>query len=336
MRAGGPPLGRLPLHPRPLPHEALSSWVDRLARAYGLNGAAFLRRASIAEAPPDAAGLDEAPDPHLVEALSGRTGVPVERVCAMTLARYAPALIDSLAPAPGLFAAYAGRFGWYVPPARRRAEPWPGAGGTWVPWRSGDLLGRLARCCPACLAGDPVPYVRLHWRLSWMASCPLHGAALVPTPAAPALSRLYRERDDPPPAPDLVDLDRITLGAVTTGRATLPGGGAIPAGAWVRALRALLDEVARPARLLERWARDELAAAWARTGHRFEARQGLGRAPFEVLPPERRAVLLAVAGALVRDLAVHRSACGPGTALLHCVTQWASGGVCRAAHAAEG
>ena len=240
---------------------------------------------------------------------------------AMTLARYAPALIDSFAPAPEPFAAYAGRFGWCVPPARRRTEPPPGADRAWVPWRSGDLLDRLARCCPACLAGDPAPYVRLHWRLSWMASCPLHGAALVPTPASPALSRFYGNRDDLPPAPDLVDLDRITLGVVTTGRAVLPGGSAVPAGAWVRALRALLDEVARPARMLGRWARDELAAAWARAGHQFASRQGLGRVPFEALPPERRGVLLAVAGAVVQDLAAHRSACGPSSALLHCVRQ---------------
>ena len=165
MRAGGPPPGRLPLHPRPLPHEALSYWVDRLARAYGMDGAALLRRAGLAGAPLDAAALNETPDPLLVEALSGRTGVPVERVRAMTLARYALALIDSFAPAPEPFAAYAGRFGWYVPPARRRTEPPPGADRAWVPWRSGDLLDRLARCCPACLAGDPAPYVRLHWRL---------------------------------------------------------------------------------------------------------------------------------------------------------------------------
>ena len=67
--------------------------------------------------------------------------------------------------------------------------------------------------------------------------------------------------------------------------------------------------------------RDELAAAWARAGHQFASRQGLGRVPFEALPPERRGVLLAVAGAVVQDLAAHRSACGPSSALLHCVRQ---------------
>lgn len=163
-----------------------------------------------------------------------------------------------------------------------------------------------------------------------MASCPLHGAALVPTPTSPALSCFYGDRDDPLPAPDLVDLDRIMLGAVTTGHAVLPGAGAVPTGAWVRALRAPLDEVERPARMPEWWARDEPAAAWARAGHRFEARQGLGRVPFEALLPERRALLLAVAGAAVRDLAGHRSAYAPSTALLHRVTQRASNGVCGA------
>jgi hypothetical protein len=45
MRPVGRLQRRLPLHPRPLPHEALSSWVDRLAAAYGLGRRGFLRAA---------------------------------------------------------------------------------------------------------------------------------------------------------------------------------------------------------------------------------------------------------------------------------------------------
>ena len=46
---------RLPLHPRPLPYEALSSWVDRLAAAYDLERYEFLRAMFGVDPSPDTA-----------------------------------------------------------------------------------------------------------------------------------------------------------------------------------------------------------------------------------------------------------------------------------------
>ncbi len=98
---------RLPLHPPPLPHEALSSWVDRLAAAYDLDRHEFLRAVSGADPPPDTAELDGGRRPDLVAVFADRTGLPPGRVRAMTLAGYTPALIDTAAPSAGLFEAYA-------------------------------------------------------------------------------------------------------------------------------------------------------------------------------------------------------------------------------------
>src|SRR3954452_10698472 len=96
MRPVGRLQGRLPLHPRPLPHEALSSWVDRLAAAYGLGRHGFLRAAFGADPAPDDAALDTGDGPPgLMTALVDRTGVPPGRVRAMTLAGYAPGLLDT-------------------------------------------------------------------------------------------------------------------------------------------------------------------------------------------------------------------------------------------------
>ena len=333
---------RLPLHPRPLPHEAASSWIDRLAAAYRLERYELLRSAFGADPPPNSAELDSGRLPGLIAALAGRTGLPLERVRAMTLAGYAPALIGAAEPSPGLFESYAGRFGWFVPPPRRvppvaasptdRLRRWtrPESAEPWAPWRSDDLLEAMPRCCPRCLAADVVPYVRLHWRLAWMASCPLHGEMLVPLLALPSLRRFFQEREPNRAAPDLLALDRITLGAVTVGTAVLPRGGAVPGGAWLRALRALIDELVRPVSVIGQWARDELAAAWLRAGSRLDARQGWARIPYEGLPPERRALLLQVAGAAVLRLAVRPAPHAAGTALRACVTQWSREQVCGA------
>ena len=87
---------------------------------------------------------------------------------------------------------------------------------------------------------------------------------------------------------------------MTVGKAVLPvSGDVVPGGAWLRALRTLLDELVRPVTAIGRWARDEVAAAWARAGSSLDARQGLTRRPYEQLLPDQRVSLLRVAAAAV-------------------------------------
>ena len=216
-------------------------------------------------------------------------------------------------------------------PSRRsasRLEPQ----GSWLPWRAADLLSPMPRCCPRCLVTDAVPYVRLHWRLAWMASCPRHGEMLVPlvmplTP--PLLVHALRDREPERAAPDLLASDRITLGAVTTGTALLPrGGGPVTGGAWLRALRTLVDELARPMNWFGNEGRSELARAGLRTGRLFNARHGFQGDTFEDLLAEQRSALLQVAGAVVRRQAVRPARHGPGTMLRAYVTQWNSDQLC--------
>jgi hypothetical protein len=320
---------RLPLHPRPLPYEALSSWVDRLAAAYELERYEFLRAMLGADPPPDTAELDGGRRPDLIAIFADRTGLPPERVRAMTLAGYTPELIDTAVPSAGLFEAYACRFGWFMPTARRTA-PRPESSEPWVPWRADDLLDVLPRCCRRCLVEDAIPYVRLHWRLAWMASCPRHGEMLVPLFLWPSLRYLFHEREPYLADPDLLALDRVTLDAVTIGKGVLPESGeTVPGGAWLRALRTLIDELVRPVAAIGRWARDEVAAAWLRAGSSLDARQGWTRRPYEHLLPEQRLLLLRVAAAAVQNLAVRPARQEGATALRTCITQWSSDEVCR-------
>jgi len=329
----GRPRGRLPLHPRPLPHEALSSWVDRLAACYRLKRREFLRLALGADPAPSDGELDATGGPPgLSDALAERTGVPPGRIRGMTLAGYVPDLITPSKRQPGLFNAYACQFGWFMSRRHRRALR-PEPPGPWLPWRAADLMSPTPRCCPCCLVADVVPYVRLHWRLAWMASCPWHGEMLVPLmmPLTPALLvHLLEDREPERAAPDLLALDRITLGAATMGTALLPrDGGPVTGGAWLLALRTLIDELVRPLAWFGNEGRGELARAWLRTGRMVNARYGFQGDTFEDLPPERRGVLLQVAGAAVRRQAVRPARRGPGTMLRAYVTQWKSDQFCK-------
>jgi hypothetical protein len=320
---------RLPLHPRPLPYEALSSWVDRLAAAYDLQRYEFLRAMFGADPSPDTADLDGGRRPDLIATFADRTGFLPERVRAMTLAGYTPELIDTIVPSADLFEAYVGRFGWFMPVARRTA-PRPESSEPWIPWRADDLLDASPRCCRRCLIEDTIPYVRLHWRLAWMACCPQHGEMLVPSFFWPSLRHLFHAREADPADPDLLALDRITLGAVTIGKGVLPESGAtVSGGAWLRALRTLIDELVRPLTAIGRWARDEVTAAWRRAGSSLDARQSLMRRPYEQLRPEQRVLLLRVAAAAVQNVAVRRARPDGAAPLRICVTQWDGGGVCR-------
>lgn len=331
MTRAGAGSGRLPLHPRPLPHEALSSWLDRLAAAYGLKRDRFIRSALGADPAPCVAELDAGGSlPSLSAALAERTGVPPGRIRVMTFAGYVPELIAQAQLGSGMFGAYIGPFRWFVAQGRTNG-PYPEPAGPWTPWRADDLLSDMPRCCPRCLVADAIPYVRLHWRLAWMASCPLHGETLVPLPSPFWMVQCMRERSPDRAAPDLLALDRITLGAATTGTAILPRGGSqVPGGAWLRALRALRDELAQPFVWPAHPWRDELTRAWLRTG-RMPVMRHCGReATFERLPPERRSALLQVAGAAVRHQAVHPARGGEGTRLRASVTQWSADGFCGA------
>ena len=101
------------------------------------------------------------------------------------------------------------------------------------------------------------------------------------------LVHFLRDREPDRAAPDLLAPDRITLGAVTTGTALLPRGGSpVTGGAWLRALRTLIDELARPMIWFGNEGRSELARAWLRTGRLFNAHHEFQDDIFEDLSTE--------------------------------------------------
>ncbi|MBP2233295.1 hypothetical protein J2847_006632 [Azospirillum agricola] len=85
--------GRWPVHPVPLPGEALSSWLDRLALSYGYQAKDILRfDLGVTAVADDELDLD--PPAAVLVRLSERTGVSVDRIRAMTIQGWSPLLID--------------------------------------------------------------------------------------------------------------------------------------------------------------------------------------------------------------------------------------------------
>lgn len=296
---------RLPLHPRPLPEEALSSWLTRLAGAYRLTPETFIETGLGLPAPAGHLGaLDADPSPGLIECLSERTGVCLDRIRATTLLGYGELLLGA---APSSRSASGERFKDYVlqfpslTPPSPRASALLGSGPEWRAWVCADLLGFSPRACRRCLAGGPVPYVRIAWRAGWMVSCPLHDEMLDPVILLPDPVRVHGF--EPPRAvpPQILALDRKTHEAVTTGSVVAPCGERVHAGVWLRALRGLLDELVRPSNQLRVGAYPAVRRLWRLLDREFH--EGLGRLqPFEDLTAERRELAMTVTALAVEHL----------------------------------
>jgi hypothetical protein len=289
--------GRWPVHPLPLAGEALSSWLDRLALVYGYTAEDILRF-DLGVGAMTSEDLDLDPPAVVMAGLSERTGVPVDRVRAMTVPGWIPLMIDGPAAAD-TFATYVCGHEVLFPAALR---PVPDLPGSWRPWL--DRKRFAARFgCPCCAQEDAVPYWRLAWRLPWMSSCPRHGVRLQPVCIWPG--QPFRSPEDHALAvapPEIVALDRLTWQAVENGVADLPHR-QVHGGVWLRLLRALLDELSVAAKILGSYRR-MVDPIWQVQGLGF--RQGFSSRwqPFEEMTAERQASLLhlaAIAVGMLRD-----------------------------------
>lgn len=283
---------RFPLRPPPLPEEALSSWMARLAAALGVqNDDIVVAGLDMPVLTDDQ--LDVQPPRTLLTRLAARTTVSVEALRAMTVEGYVPLLIDQLTPAPDLMQTYTSQYWFFVRPEHRALRGSPEL----VPWQGSGPPRRWT--CPGCLRDDARLYRRLHWCVAWMGSCPVHGILLDERPgllgaqdSAQTPTRVAHS--------DLLFLDGLTLQAITDGTVVLPNGRRLHGGSWVRMVRAVLEELGLTMQEAHQ-ARNTLRVFW--TTHGLGYRQGLGRPrPFELYSPERQRLLLTVAGTALRML----------------------------------
>lgn len=288
---------RWPLHPRPGALEALSSWLDRLARIYDLSVHDLLTHNLDLVGVTVPAMLDSDPPAALLAALAERTGLQPARLQAMTLAGQVPWLVDALhtplVDAQEEFNTYVRANSVLLAPGEagvhqvHRFATWQGV------WLSGPSL---ARACPVC-ATDPDRGRSWVWQLPLVISCGEHGCRLGDAMEIHT-ARVLGE----PPAPTPVDeplatLDRYTYQALTDGRVELPAR-SVHVAVWFRLLRSLLDEVSLAGSTLSKPGGTTLQRIWRATGRPERGGLTVWR-PYEHLTrPTQEAMLHAAATAL--------------------------------------
>lgn len=143
--------GVLPVHPKLLPDELLTSWIVRLAHANhmkvhtlatmlaGANWAPFWNR-----------DLDRSASQGLLLKLAELTATSLERIQEATVTEAASRLV-----------------GWHQP---KGSTPWVLPLGVWH--RKRRAFG--TQFCPLCLHMDAQPYYRRAWRLAFYTECEMH------------------------------------------------------------------------------------------------------------------------------------------------------------------
>jgi hypothetical protein len=287
---------RWPLHPRPGPDEALSSWLARVAGVYGLPVRDLLRhnlgQASALADDPAAADLDWDPPAAVLAALDERTGAGVGELRRMTIAGWVPWLLDTLDDGgQEAFDTYVRQHSVLLAPGKAGRSAVP----RWRPWLPERQARPARRICPVC-AADPDRGTPLAARLPIMTSCAGHGVRLKPEPDV-AFTALAGQVPPEPAAAHAAAMDRLTYQGLTTGLVTLPRR-AVHAGVWFRLLRTLLDELSMPLSRVGARSGRTLDRIWRATGRPVRAGLKVWR-PFERLDwPRQEAMLEAAAIAL--------------------------------------
>lgn len=263
---------RWPLHPAPGHGEALSSWLHRLARIYGMDLDQVVHHDLTppgAPMPGKIRSLDlEAPS-ELISTLAERTGVPEKHVRRMTVAGWVPWILDSLQPEPTPGVA----FDTYVRQdsvllafkerPHREVSNWQ----AWLPLNSKDRP--LSRACPVCVEStkDSVFGLMLIAQLPLTLTCPKHGCRLEPAIGAYTFVGWEHGKPRAQAAPRQITVqDARTDEALRTGIVVLPRR-TIHIGVWFRLMRTVIEELAIPLSKLRVGPRRTIELIWRRAGH---------------------------------------------------------------------
>ena len=145
----------LPVHPKPLPDELLTSWIVRVAEA---NGAKLhtLSRFLFGnhDRSPWVRDVARSGPVWITDKMAEVTGASTAQAVATTLADYVGVVFSARQTS--------GQLRWLLP----------------AKIRSSNRLGYSVQFCPECLAQDKIPYFRRKWRIGFYTFCPSHGVAL--------------------------------------------------------------------------------------------------------------------------------------------------------------
>ncbi|WP_368045376.1 TniQ family protein [Gilvimarinus gilvus] len=144
----------LPIQPKPIKHEILSSWLTRLALSNGFFLNSFFTR--ILQCSPSlfSRDIDRNPPKELLLSLSQSTMYSTRSIYSMSLKAYEGCVYEHLSPSS--LTKHLIPIGVYH---RKRNR-----GGM--------------HYCPECLEEDQAPNFRMYWRLSFFTVCPIHEVLL--------------------------------------------------------------------------------------------------------------------------------------------------------------
>ncbi|WP_063710648.1 TniQ family protein [Rhodococcus opacus] len=284
--------GRWPLHPPPQAGEALSSWLYRIAHLYSLSMDALLEH-DLSHRGLTGRELDDDPPPALLETIAARSGVPMDRLRPMSLAGWAPWLLDNPDPKRCSFPTYVHQLSVLLPTDRRDPGVRAPTSARWRPWVS---TNHITRACPDCVTPSGPWAIPLIGQLPLTLGCPIHHRRLESCAALPHL--LVRWETDEPDTrattgPEAA-LDTLTAQALDVGAVALCRR-AVHAGVWFRMLRTLLDELCTPFRAAGP-SSDDLRRIWTIVGRRP---QRVLTTTFEELDWAAQADLLAAAAVAI-------------------------------------
>lgn len=281
-----------PVHSPPKPEEALSTWLGRLAKQLGCTSRDLLVNV-LGLKPQSEFQIDMEPQQELIASLVDKTGVSPDRIYSMNAHSLVPLVLDSLSASYELSGVYVGGLEVIRGPRSGLDLSW----GRWKPWITSSR-DKEPLVCPYCLhRGEP--YLRLHWRLSFVLTCPEHKLWL---------QRFKLSKRNPiengcdvnvEAAPDEVCyMDRVSLDALRSGFAN-HAGRKIHVGLWFRLLRRLLYELHAHRDFTRPYENKSCQQVWSFTGYRkptaTEGRNVYERAPLY----RQRKLMVATATALM-------------------------------------
>lgn len=240
-------IDRWPLHPKPLWEESLSSWLHRLAEAYWVTLDEWFENI-FSEKVPDDLTLDTNPSEKLIQQLSLGTGLSKNRLHQMTIKSYAPWIIDNLNNCNNqfnLFTDYLTQTFSVLPwrPCREKFCCRTILTDKIVPWLN---RSKLPMICIKCLESDPIPYLRIFWRLTLLGGCPKHMIRLTEVPyywqdglkLKKSKNKIIKATDH-----EVLLADTFSFQAITTGTVLLSPDRQLNAGIYCRWLRFLISEL---------------------------------------------------------------------------------------------
>ena len=311
---------RWPLHPQPGAGEALSSWLIRVADAYGMTLGQLVRHnlgpASFELGDQNLSDPDMEPPPGMLEVLQERTGVPRDQLARMTIAGWVPWILDTLDPTQGTaaFETYVQQDSVILPPGRAVKRDLP----TWRAWLPDRPMMR--RACPRCIddANGETAVFTLASRIPLTIGCPKHGYRLEAMFGSLGTFIAWEDGDmvPTPTDPRVAAMDRRTHEGLAKGTVSLSGR-PVHVGVWFRLLRTLLDEVNTPTSTVPPSSRSNLHQVWQAIGRPPRAGQVRWQ-PYECLDwPTQQAMLHAAAAAIDLIETGRISAAGTLAPLLH-------------------